>query len=142
MTMRSVADQAGPFMRKLHRYLIVAVAVIASGCQTVQTTQPGAVGVQRKQHMIVSEAEVEKGAEVAYQDELGKARKQNALNQDRATYDRVQGISRRLIPQTTVFRPDAGQWKWEVNVQTTDDVNAYCMPGSKIMVYTGLINQL
>ncbi|MFL6577844.1 MAG: M48 family metallopeptidase [Povalibacter sp.] len=129
-------------MRKLHRYFILAVALSVTGCQTVQTTQPGAVGVQRKQHMLVSEAEVEKGAEAAYQDELGKARKENALNKERATYDRVQAISRRLIPQTTVFRPDAGQWKWEVNVQTTDDVNAYCMPGGKIMVYTGLIDQL
>jgi predicted Zn-dependent protease len=130
------------FMRKLHRYLIMGAALVVAGCQTVQTTQPGAVGVQRKQHMLVSEAEVEKGAEVAYQEELGKARKQNALNQDKATYERIQAISRRLIPQTTVFRPDAGQWQWEVNVQTTDDVNAYCMPGGKIMVYTGLIEQL
>ena len=96
----------------------------------------------RKQQMLVSEAEVEKGAQVAYQQELDKARKQGALNADQATYKRVQAISRRLIPQTTVFRPDAAQWKWEVNVQTTDDVNAYCMPGGKIMVYTGLIDQL
>ncbi len=135
-------DAGKPSMRKLHRYLILAVAFVAAGCQTVQTTQPGAVGVERKQHMIVSEADVEKGAEVAYQEELGKARKQNALNQDKVTYDRVQAIARRLIPQTTVFRPDAGGWNWEVNVQTTDDVNAYCMPGGKIMVYTGLIDQL
>ncbi|MBB6094566.1 putative Zn-dependent protease [Povalibacter uvarum] len=129
-------------MRSFHKVLIAGIAVLAAGCQTVQTTQPGAIGVERKQHMLVSEADVEKGAQVAYQQELDKAKQKGALNADKNTYDRVQTISRRLIPQTTVFRPDAADWKWEVNVQTTDDVNAYCMPGGKIMVYTGLIEQL
>src|SRR5262249_42471061 len=129
-------------MRIVRKFVLVALIGLCAACQTVQTTRPGAIGVERKQHMLVSETEVEKGAQVAYQDELSKARKKNALNVDRATYDRVQAITRRLIPQTTVFRPDASQWKWEVNVETTDDVNAYCMPGGKIMVYTGLIEQL
>jgi predicted Zn-dependent protease len=122
--------------------LIAVLAVAATACQTVQTTNPGAVGVQRKQHMLVSEQEVEKGAQVAYQQELDKARQKGALNPDQQTYKRIQTIANRLIPQTTTFRPDAGQWRWEVNVQKTDDVNAYCMPGGKIMVYTGLIDQL
>lgn len=121
---------------------MVAIAVLATACQTVQTTQPGAVGVERKQYMLVSEAEVEKGAQLAYQQELDKARQQGALNADKNSYQRVQSITKRLIPQTTIFRPDAAQWQWQVNVQTTDDVNAYCMPGGKIMVYTGLIQQL
>ncbi|HKE95220.1 MAG TPA: M48 family metallopeptidase [Povalibacter sp.] len=129
-------------MRIVRGLLFAGIAIVAAGCQTVQTTQPGAIGVERKQHMLVSEEEVEKGAQAAYQDEISKARKKNALNVDSDTYKRIQAISQRLIPQTTVFRPDAGQWKWEVNVQTTDDVNAYCMPGGKIMVYTGLIEQL
>jgi predicted Zn-dependent protease len=122
--------------------LIAAVATLATACQTVQTTQPGAVGVQRKQLMLVSEKEIEKGAQEAYQQELAKAREQHALNTNRAMHDRVQRIAQRLIPQTSAFRPDAAQWAWEVNVQTTDDVNAYCMPGGKIMVYTGLIEKL
>ena len=125
------------------RLLLVAViAIFSAACQTVQTTQPGAVGVQRKQHMMVSEEQVEKGAQVAYQQELDKARTQGALNADKKTYERIQEISRRLIPQTSTFRPDAAKWQWEINVQESDEVNAYCMPGGKIMVYTGLIDQL
>jgi predicted Zn-dependent protease len=127
---------------RIRHWLIVGVAVCAAGCQTVQTTQPGAVGVERKQHMLVSEEQVEQGAEVAYKQELDKARQKGALNSDQQQYKRVQAISQRLIPPTSAFRPDAGQWKWEVNVQDSKDVNAYCMPGGKIMVYTGLIEQL
>ena len=127
---------------RIRSFLIIGAALLAAGCQTVQTTQPGAVGVERKQHMLVSEQEIEKGADVAYDQELDKAKQKHALNTDQQVYQRVQNITRRLIPQTGTFRPDAPQWKWEVNVQTTEDVNAYCMPGGKIMVYTGLIEQL
>jgi predicted Zn-dependent protease len=129
-------------MRWLRSASIVFAALCATACQTVQTTQPGAVGVQRKQHMLVSEAEVQKGAQEAYRQELEKARQQGGLNANAQTYKRVQAISQKLIPHTAVFRPDAPQWQWEVNVQTSDDVNAYCMPGGKIMVYTGLVEKL
>jgi predicted Zn-dependent protease len=127
---------------RIRQWLIVAVAISVAACQTVQTTQPGAVGVDRKQRMLVSEEQVEQGADVAYDQELEKARKQGALNSNQQTYKRVQAISQRLIPHTNVFRPDATKWQWEVNVQDSKDVNAYCMPGGKIMVYTGLIDQL
>jgi predicted Zn-dependent protease len=128
---------------RICRLLIAAgAALLVGACQTVQTTQPGAVGVERKQHMLVSEEEIEKGATEAYRQELQKAKDKRALNTDQQTYQRVQKITRRLIPQTGTFRPDAPKWNWEVNVQTTEDVNAYCMPGGKIMVYTGLIEQL
>lgn len=127
---------------RIRTVLLLAVALLLGACESVQTTQPGVIGVERKQIMMVSQQEVDQGAQVAYQQELDKARKQGALNQNKQQYQRVQTIAQRLIAHVGVFRPDAAQWPWEVNVQTSNDVNAYCMPGGKIMVYTGLIEQL
>jgi predicted Zn-dependent protease len=130
-------------MRSIVKTALVAwfVATVA-GCSTVQTTAPGAVGVDRKQQMLLSSEDINRAAAQAYAQELAKARDKGVLNKDSRQLERVRRISNRLIPQTRVFRPDAVNWNWEVNVQTTKDVNAYCMPGGKIMVYTGLIDRL
>ena len=122
--------------------LFACAGMLLAGCETVSTTAPGAVGVDRKQAMLVSEAEVEQGATQAYAAEVDKARQQGQLNADAAQAQRVRAIADRLIRQTPVFRPDAAKWAWTVNVQKTDQLNAYCMPGGKIMVYSGLIDKL
>lgn len=122
--------------------LLIGALGLASACQTVQTTSPGAVGVERKQQMLVSSEDIDKGAAQAYAQELAKAREKGTLNRDQAQLQRVRGIAQRLIPQVRVFRPDAVQWDWQVNVQSSKELNAYCMPGGRIMVYTGLIEKL
>jgi len=122
--------------------LRLLLAIALAGCATVQTTQPGAVGVQRKQTMLVSEASVEQGAEKAYASEVQQAAAGGKLNADPALTERIRRISGRLIPVTAAFRPDAPGWKWEVNTLTTPEMNAYAMPGGKIMVYSGLVEKL
>jgi predicted Zn-dependent protease len=121
---------------------LAASLALLGGCETVQTTAPGVVGVEREQKMLVSTEQVDQGAAQAYGQELAKARKKGVLNENAQQVARVRGIAQRLIPQVRVFREDAVQWDWEINVQTSKDLNAYCMPGGKIMVYTGLIEQL
>src|SRR5690349_8863715 len=121
----------------------VAAATIAlAGCQTVETTKESAVGVDRKQHMLVSADAVNQSADKAYKDVLAQAQKQNALDRDATTVERVKRIAGRLIPATGALRPDAPGWKWEMHVLSSKEVNAWCMPGGKIAVYTGLIDQL
>lgn len=121
---------------------VLCGALLVSGCQTVQTTAPGAVGVQRKQQMLVSEEDIEQGAAQAYAQEVQKAREAGKLNTNPALTARVRKIAQRLIPATAAFRPDAPGWKWEINTLTTNDMNAYAMPGGKIMVYSGLVDRL
>ena len=118
------------------------VVLGVAGCETVQTTQAGAVGVDRKQRMLVSEQQVEQGAVEAYNQEKQKAQAEGKLNSNSALTSRVRSVSERLIPGTATFRSDAPGWKWEVNTLTTKELNAYCMPGGKIMVYSGLVDQL
>ena len=47
---------------KLRTALLLIVMSVLAGCETVQTTQPGAVGVSRQQHMAISEQEFNQGA--------------------------------------------------------------------------------
>jgi predicted Zn-dependent protease len=120
----------------------LAVLLALGACKSVQTTQPGVVGVDRKQYMLLSANEVNQSSQLAYQQEIKKAAGKNSLNRNAAQVARVRAIAQRLIPATATFRPDAPGWAWEVNVISSDSVNAWCMPGGKIAVYTGLIEKL
>ena len=129
--------------RILQSGLVLGAAIIlAVGCQTTNTTSGGAVGVDRQQTMLVSSSGINRQADKAYQETISEARTKKTLNRNPADLARVRGIAARLIPVTSVFRPDAPGWRWESNVITSDELNAWCMPGGKIAVYTGLICKL
>jgi predicted Zn-dependent protease len=125
---------------------IVAVAtlvlslIMLGGCAT--STAGGAVGADRSQLLLVSSEQLDQMAAESYAKLLSDASGEGKLNKDRAMLKRVRSIAGRLEAQTNVFRADARAWKWEVNVITSDELNAFCMPGGKIMVYSGIITQL
>jgi predicted Zn-dependent protease len=123
---------------------LVPILVLASlaACQSVDTTRPGTVGVERQQRMAISSSEVDAGARKAYAQTIAEAQKKGILDRDPAQLQRVQAITRRLVQQTPAFRPDALNWAWEVHVISQDQVNAWCMPGGKMAIYTGLIAKL
>lgn len=124
--------------------LLPAVFAIGlmTACQTVRTTQTGNVGVERSQMMMVSSREMESAASQSYQKIIQQAGQKNALNRDKEQVERVRAVARRLIPATGAFRPDAPNWRWEVNVLSSNDLNAWCMAGGKIAFYSGIIEKL
>jgi predicted Zn-dependent protease len=134
--------------KMIYKTMLVVTSAVAllsiQGCETVQTTQAGAVGVTRKQQMSTSltREQIDKQSALAYNQLRQDASQKRVLNTDPILLARVQLIANRLIPQVTIYRPDAVNWKWEVNVFKSDEVNAFCMAGGKIAVYTGLIEKL
>lgn len=126
------------------RYTLTAFAAVSilftTGCAS--TTAGGAVGADRKQVLLISTERLDQMAAQSYLQVKSEAQEQGALNQDPAMLARVRRIADRLRAQTPVFRSDAAGWAWEVNVINSDELNAFCMPGGRIMVYSGLINKL
>lgn len=127
-------------MRKYYALLCTALILNISGCAT--TTQDSVSGVKRTQLLLLPSSQIVSMSSASYLQTLKESEQKKTLNTNTAQLERVRGISNRLIAQVGVFRPDASQWKWEVNVDKNDQVNAYCMPGGKIMVFTGLIDKL
>src|SRR6185503_205643 len=95
------------------RASIVAFSVslaLLGGCQTVDTTKSGVVGVDRDLRMMVSSDEVNAGAQKACAQMMAEAQKKGALDKDAAQLQRIQAITKRLIAQTPTFRDDAAKW--------------------------------
>ncbi len=120
--------------------ITAAVALQIGGCAS--TTQGGAVGADRSQLMLISAEQLEKMAAQSYNQQKNEADRKGALNKDPALTHRVREIAERVTPVTAIFRKDAPRWNWEVNVVTSNELNAFCMPGGKIIFYSGIIERL
>jgi len=99
-----------------HLTLLFAAFFVLGGCQSVQTTNAGAVGVARSQYMFlgISAAEIEQQYAKSYRELLIKAEQKNLVDYDSNNAQRVDRISERLIKQAPVFRADAAQWDWQI----------------------------
>lgn len=126
--------------RLLVPIIICLLSPILSSCES--TTSDSTVSGNRSQIMLISSAELNQVAAQQYATLVSEAASKSVLNTDASMLRRVKGIANHLIPVTKVFRADATGWQWDVNLINSDQRNAFCLPGGKIMVYSGLITQL
>lgn len=119
---------------------IIAIIILLSGCAT--TTKNSDSNVSRLQLLLLPTFMAQSMSEKAYKESLKIARDNKKLNVDEKLLSRIKSISYKVIEQTSVFRDDSINWNWEINLEESDEVNAYCMPGGKIMVYSGLVEKI
>jgi len=92
----------------------------------------------RSQLLMVSEQAAMSGSAAAYSNMIGQFNKKNKIETNTPRVERVKEITNRLIAEAVRFRPNAASWNWEIEV--IDDpktVNAFCMAGGKMGIYTG-----
>ena len=92
---------------------------------------------------LVSAEQVERAGAAQYAQMMGEAQQQRALvPANHPQVERLRYIGQRLLPFTQPFNARARQWRWEVNLVNSPQLNAFCMPGGKIAFYTGILVKL
>jgi predicted Zn-dependent protease len=101
------------------------------------------VGKESTFTRLVPAEQVEQAAVQQYAQMMRKAADQRALGPDNhPQVQRLRAIAQRIIPFTEAWNPRARQWRWEVNLLGSQDLNAFCMPGGKIAFFYGILAQL
>ena len=92
---------------------------------------------------LAPEGEMDKAAAQQYAAMMGQAQQKGVLvSPNDPQVKRLRAIAQRIIPHTARWNQDAQQWKWQVNLVKSDQVNAFCMPGGRIGFFTGIIDKL
>ena len=113
-----------------------ALLLLLAACQTSSLTG-------RSQYMVVSEQMAVSQSAAAYVQMMGELDKKKKIEAGTEREKKVREITDRLVAQAVRVRPDAKGWAWEVKV--IDDpktVNAFCMAGGKMAIYSGMWEKL
>src|SRR5215217_9660282 len=131
------AAKSSPWMGR--RAFLVAAGATAAGTALAQVN----VGESSRLRSLVPANELEQAAAQQYGELLQEARAKHALApESHPQLQRLRTISSRLIADAPRWNERARGWRWEVNLIGSQSINAFCMPGGKIAVFTGLIDKL
>jgi predicted Zn-dependent protease len=118
------------------RRLALALFLLLAGCTASPLTG-------RSQYLVVSDHMAVSQSAAAYTQMMGALDKKKQIESGTPRAQKVREITERLIAQAVRVRPDAKDWAWEVKV--IDDpktVNAFCMAGGKMAIYSGMWEKL
>lgn len=123
-------------MKKIFKYTaVVLIASILTACSTVPLSG-------RRQLSLVSDEQIQQQAAVAYKDFLGSPETKVVTGTSDAAL--VKQTGNRIASAVNQYLKSEGladqfNFNWEFNLVESSDVNAWCMPGGKVAVYTGIL---
>lgn len=119
----------------MRTWIILLIVLLLSGCATSPTG--------RSQLMLVSPQQAISASREAYVQTLTPLQKDGKVDTDPAVSQRVRTITGRIIAQAVQQFPASRSWEWSVKViDDPEQVNAWCMAGGKMAIYTGLLKKV
>lgn len=120
-------------MKKVISLTLISAAI--AGCATTLTG--------RNQLMIVSPDSAIVESQKAYASTVGELDQNDQLVTDPAWVKRIETITGRLVTEAIKLDPDTKDWDWSVAIiDDPDTLNAWCMAGGRMAIYTGIVTQL
>jgi predicted Zn-dependent protease len=120
-------------------------ALLAAGAVAPVATATAQIPECKRSHMakLTPAEQVEGAARQQYMSMLRQAQDNGALAPaSHPQVQRLRYIAQRIVPFTTECNERAGSWRWEVNLLGSKQLNAFCMPGGKIVFFSGILSQL
>ncbi|MBA4171238.1 MAG: peptidase M48 [Hyphomicrobium sp.] len=126
---------------------VVAAALALMAAVPVLAREPddGGVKIGRKSYLakLISAEKIEQSSALQYDQMTRQAFQKRALVEpDHPQAQRLKRIFKDLEPHTLKFNERAKDWKWEVSLINSPQINAFCMPGGKIAFFTGILEKL
>ena len=122
-------------MRRIQFVVCTLLLCLVVGCSTSPTG--------RSQFLIVSPESAIQQSRGAYRQAVEALREEDEISQDQLLESRVRRVAGRVVTAAVENFPKSANWDWSVViVDDADTVNAWCMAGGKMAVYTGLFEQL
>lgn len=106
--------------------LLFSLAILLSGCTTVPYSK-------RSQLMLSSENTEQKMGQIYFKE----IKKQGNVSDNKIMNSAVTRVGKNISKVA-----EKNNYKWEFAVIESDDANAFCLPGGKIVVYTGLFKYI
>ena len=138
-----MANHASNRLFKRLASLLAALVLVACAGDAGPAREGVQVGATSGLAQLVSAEEVEASATQQYAKMMAQANQQKLLAAaNHPQVIRLRAIAARIIPHTQAWNARAKDWKWEVNLVTSEQINAFCMPGGKIAFFSGILDQL
>src|SRR3982751_5544370 len=122
-------------MKTVILFCLIAISLFFTGCKTNSITG-------RSQLDLVPESELQTMALTEYKDFLSKNPVVPATDQNQ---EMVRRVDNKIATAITKYYNEHGAgdqlqgYKWDFNLVSSKEVNAWCMPGGKVVVYSGLL---
>jgi predicted Zn-dependent protease len=134
-------------MKRLKHSLVFAVLAASMQLAPAQQPHPQGDGIPvtrlSRLRVLSDEQAVNQQSKLQYDALLKEADQKHALFPDNHPQVlRLRAIARRIIPHVGRWNAEANQWKWEVNLLNSSQVNAFCMPGGRIAFFAGILTKL